>query len=126
VTTFDSVSPVLPTRDVPAALERYGRLGFEVSRYDGGDFYGYARRGGVWLHLSLVEDVNPRTTLVSAYLYVSDADALHAEWSSSGVEGRFQPPTDTDYGLREGTYVDPDGNLLRYGSWLADRAQGNN
>lgn len=96
-----------------------------MSVYDGGDFYGYARRGGVWLHLSQVDDVDPRTTLVSAYLYVSDADALHAEWSNSGVEGRFHPPTDTDYGRGEGAYVDPDGNLLRYGSWLTDRARGN-
>lgn len=118
VTDFESVAPVLPTRDVPAALARYERLGFDVSVYDGGDFYGYASRGAVSLHLSRVENVNPKTTLVSVYIYVSDADALHTEWSSSGVEGRFHQPTDTDYGLREGAYVDPDGNLLRYGSPL--------
>jgi hypothetical protein len=49
-----------------------------------------------------------------AYLYVDDADALHAEWSS--IEGRHHRPEDTPYGLREGAFVDPDGNLLRYGS----------
>lgn len=70
------------------------------------------------MHLSRVDDVDPTTTLVSVYLYVADADALHAEWSTSGVEGHFHEPTDTDYGLREGAYVDPDGNLLRYGSPL--------
>lgn len=118
MTRFDSVAPVLPTRDVPAALGRYERLGFETSVYDGGDFYGYARRGNVSLHLAQVKDVDPTTTLVSAYLYVSDADAVHAEWSGSGVAGRFHEPVDTDYGLREGAYVDPDGNLLRYGSPL--------
>jgi catechol 2,3-dioxygenase-like lactoylglutathione lyase family enzyme len=120
VTSFESVAPVLPTRDVPAALARYEKLGFEVSLYDGGDFYGYARRGSVWLHLSRVGDVEPKANLVSVYLYVSDADALHAEWSTSGVGGRFHQPADTDYGLREGAYVDPDGNLLRYGSRLPD------
>jgi catechol 2,3-dioxygenase-like lactoylglutathione lyase family enzyme len=119
VTGFESVAPVLPTQDVPAALARYARLGFDVSVYDGGDFYGFARRGDVCLHLSLVQRVDPKTTLVSLYLYVADADALHAEWSKSGVEGRFHAPTDTDYGLREGAYVDPDGNLLRYGSPLS-------
>jgi catechol 2,3-dioxygenase-like lactoylglutathione lyase family enzyme len=118
VTDFESVAPVLPTRDVPAALARYERLGFEVSVYDGGDFYGFASRGAVSLHLSRVNNVDPKTTLVATYIYVSDADALYAEWSSSGVEGRFHPPTDTDYGLREGAYVDPDGSLLRYGSPL--------
>jgi hypothetical protein len=119
VTSFQSVAPVLPTRNVPSALARYERLGFDVSVYDGGAFYGFARRGDVSLHLSRVENINPRTTLVSVYLYVADADALHAEWSTSGVDGHFHEPTDTDYGLREGAYVDPDGNLLRYGSPLA-------
>lgn len=123
---FQAVSPVLPTVSVPAALARYERLGFEVSGYRGGDFYGYARRDEVSLHLSRVDHVNPRTTLVSVYLYVADADALHAEWSASEVEGRFVEPVDTDYGLREGAYVDPDGNLLRYGSPLrpADPSDG--
>jgi catechol 2,3-dioxygenase-like lactoylglutathione lyase family enzyme len=119
VTSFESVAPVLPTRDVPAALARYEKLGFDVSVYQGRDFYGYARRGQVSLHLSRVGDMEPNASLVSVYLYVSDADALYAEWSTSGVEGRFHRPTDTDYGLREGAYVDPDGNLLRYGSRLS-------
>lgn len=118
VNRFDSVAPVLPTRDVPAALARYSRLGFDVAVYEGGDFYGYARRGDVHLHLARVDDVDPLTTLVAVYLYVADADALHEEWTAAGAEGRLHAPTDPDYGLREGAYVDPDGNLLRYGSPL--------
>ncbi|MGH8970778.1 MAG: bleomycin resistance protein [Actinomycetes bacterium] len=119
MTTFDTVAPVLPTRDVPAALARYEKLGFAVDPYgDGDDGYSFVNRGDVWLHLCRVDDVDPRTTMVSVYLYVGDADALYAEWSGSGVEGRFDEPTDTDYGLREGAYIDPDGNLLRYGSPL--------
>ena len=46
--------------------------------------------------------------------------ALATEWSASGAEGRFVDPVDTDYGLREGAHIDPDGNLLRYGSPLPD------
>lgn len=118
MTRFDSVAPVLPARDVPASLVRYSQLGFEVSQYDGDAVYGYARRGDVHLHLSQVEDLDPLTSLVSLYLYVADADALHTEWSGTGVPGRHHAPVDTDYGLREGAYVDPDGNLLRYGSPL--------
>ena len=114
VTSFLAVAPVLPTRDVPAALVRYGRLGFAVSAYD--DAYGFAERDDVSLHLCRVQRINPRTTLVAVYLHVADADDLHAEWSAAGVEGRLHVPRDTDYGLREGAYVDPDGNLLRYGS----------
>ena len=119
MTEFAGVAPVLCTRDVPAALERYARLGFTASPWQDGQEYGYAERGAVRLHLSHVPDVDPLTTLVSAYLYVEDADALYAEWSGSGVAGRFHEPVDTDYGLREGAYVDPDGNLLRFGSPLA-------
>jgi hypothetical protein len=32
--------------------------------------------------------------------------------------GQIEAPSDTDYGLREGRHVDPDGNVIRYGSPL--------
>ena len=41
---------------------------------------------------------------------LSDADALYASWSSSGVKGRFIPPHDTPYGLREFAFVDRERN----------------
>jgi hypothetical protein len=50
------------------------------------------------------------------YLYVSDADALYAQWRLTRVAGRLVAPVDTEYGLREGAHFDPDGNLLRFGS----------
>lgn len=109
--------PPDPRCDIGASPLR--KLGFTVSVYSGGDFYGYACRGGVSLHLARVDNVYPKMTLVSAYLNVADADALHGEWSTAGVEGRIHELTDTDDGLREGADVDPDGNLLRYGSPLA-------
>jgi hypothetical protein len=31
-------------------------------------------------------------------------------------------PVDTDHGIREGAHVDPDGNLLRFGSPLPSGA----
>ncbi len=55
---------------------------------------------------------------MAVYLHVADADDLPTQWSAAGVDGRHHAPVDTDYGLREGAYVDPDGNLLRYGSAL--------
>lgn len=114
---FQDVAPVLMTGDVPAALERYRLLGFEATPYEDGSRYGYLRRGSVALHVSW-EEVDPERTSVSAYLYVDDADAVHAEWSASGADGVHHPPVDTVYGFREGAYVDPDGNELRYGSRL--------
>jgi len=110
------------TGELSAALERLRLLGFDISAYvdDKGrdDYYGYAERDGVHLHVARVDDLDPRTNVVSVYLYVDDADELFAAWSGAGVEGRFHAVQDTDYGLREGAYVDPDGNLIRFGSWL--------
>ena len=119
MTRLDTLAAVLPVRDLDDALGTYERLGFTVSRYTGDAAYGYARRDGVSLHLSEVGGLDPLTSLVSVYLYVDSADDLHEEWSAAGVEGRHHAPSDTDYGLREGAYVDPDGNLLRFGSPMA-------
>lgn len=66
------------------------------------------------LHLTEWAEHDPARTASAVYLYVSDADAVHAEWS--GVEGRLGDPRDTPWGLREFPYVDPDGTLHRVGS----------
>jgi hypothetical protein len=116
------VAPIFPVRDVAAALRHYEALGFTVSPYEGGATeYGFVERDGVHLHLSRFDQHDPLTTASSAYLYVDDADALFAEWSAAGVGGRFHPPYDTEYGLREAAHVDPEGNLIRFGSFLDGR-----
>jgi len=118
-TGFGSVAPVLPVSDMTRAIVLYQQLGFDVESYDGGAFYAFAQRGEVHLHLSLVDNIDPLTTMVSVYLYVDDAKALFAEWREVGAAesgGRLHTPSDTDYGLTEGAYVDPWGNLLRFGS----------
>lgn len=115
-------APVLVTRDLRAALERLSRLGFTTSAYTdehgADDYYGYAESGGVHLHVTRVSHLDPRKNVVAVYLYVDDAEETMAAWSAAGVDGRFHPLEDTPYGLREGAYVDPDGNLIRFGSWL--------
>jgi catechol 2,3-dioxygenase-like lactoylglutathione lyase family enzyme len=117
------VAAILPVRDLDAALDHYGRLGFAVSAYEGGG-YGYARRGAADFHLAVSQRLDASANTAAVYLHVDDADALYAEWSSCGVAGRFVEPEDTDYGLREGAHVDPDGNLLRFGSPLPRRSDG--
>jgi catechol 2,3-dioxygenase-like lactoylglutathione lyase family enzyme len=111
-TRLREIVPIFPVRSVDDALARYARLGFITNAFD--STYGFASRGAVNIHVSHAADWDPATSDCMAYLYVDDADALHAEWS--GVEGRHHRPTDTPYGLREGAYIDPDGNLHRYGS----------
>lgn len=117
-TPFHRLASVLPVADVSAAMVHYAKLGFEVESYDGGDYYGYARRGPVELHLSRVDGLDPKASNVAVYLFVDDARALYAEWRAAAVGGRLVAPEATDYGLREGAHVDPDGNLLRFGSPL--------
>ncbi len=115
--TLNAMAAVLSVRDLPLALEHYGRLGFSVRAYQGG-VYGYAERDGLNLHLNVVPSLSSATTTSAVYLYVDDADLLYAEWRSAGVSGQFFEPHDTEYGLREGAHVDRDGNLIRFGSAL--------
>ena len=115
-TTLRRIAPVFVTTDMARALAHYQRLGFEVEAYDDADSYGYACRDGIEIHIAKVDQVDARTTTSCAYLWVDNAAALHAEWTSAGVAGRLSPPEPTDYGLDEGAHVDPDGNLIRFGS----------
>ena len=115
-TTFRRIAPVFVTTDLARALRHCERLGFDVEAYDAADYYGYARRDGVEIHLARVDRIDLGSTTSCAYLWVDDAEALHQEWSAAGVDGRLAPPNRTDYGLDEGAHVDPDGNLIRFGS----------
>ncbi|MBU2665129.1 VOC family protein [Actinoplanes bogorensis] len=118
---FDSVAPILPVRDLDAALDRYRDLGFTAHAYEGPQRYGFVERDGVALHLTESPGHDPATTDTAVYLYVGDADAVYAEWA--GATGHLHQPRDTPWGLREFSYVDPDGTLHRVGSWLAPPSQ---
>jgi predicted enzyme related to lactoylglutathione lyase len=108
---MERIAPIFPVHDLNAAMEHYQRLGFTVRAYAGGE-YGFAFREGVELHLGVVPDDNRCTG--SAYLFVDDADALAVKWTSAGAA--VQPPEDTEWGRHEGAVVDPDGNVIRFGS----------
>jgi catechol 2,3-dioxygenase-like lactoylglutathione lyase family enzyme len=123
---FRSFSPVFPVRDLRRALAHYTSLGFEVEpSADGeGDGYGFAQRDEVSLHLSLDGGHGPEVGhqhVGTAYLHIEDADALYDEWARPGVGGLTRRVGDTPYRLREGSHVDPDGNLIRFGSPMPGR-----
>ena len=42
------------------------------------------------------------------------ADQVADDWRKAGLE--VTGPKDEDYGKREGSHTDPDGNLIRFGS----------
>jgi catechol 2,3-dioxygenase-like lactoylglutathione lyase family enzyme len=121
---FRDIHPILPTRDLSAALAHYASLGFRVHGYADGDDYGFVRRGGVELHLTFQpHSYYPAGAIAVAYLHVADADAIYAAWSQPGIGGRTDPPEDMPWGMHEGVHVDPDGNVLRYGTPI-DEASG--
>jgi DNA-binding MarR family transcriptional regulator len=113
---FRQFSPIFPVRDMTAALAHYAALGFVTHRYAGEDDYGFADREGTGLHLAGDPGHDPGHSHASAYLYVRDADALYEEWTRPGIGGQTRPAGPTPYQLREGAHIDPDGNLIRFGS----------
>jgi catechol 2,3-dioxygenase-like lactoylglutathione lyase family enzyme len=113
---FERVVPVVPVTDLDAALERYRRLGFSVRAYGHGTGYGFADRDDVSLHLTEWDEHDPTKTASVVYMYVSDAEAVRKEWLAAGVDGRFGEVRQTEYGMDEFGFVDPDGTLHRVGS----------
>lgn len=121
---FTQLAAILPVRDIRAALERYKRLGFNGAVYqelnaEQQPFYGFVWRDEVNLHLTLASDLDPHANPTAVYLYVEDPDAVFAEWNTASLDGELRRPVDTNWGMREMSYSDPDGNLLRIGRSLS-------
>ena len=105
------VMPELPCDDVAAAVVHYRDvLGFRVN-YQQADI-GVMDRDRV--RVLLVARSPRHSGIGSAYVYVDDADALHAELVGRGaaVQGR---PESHPWGLRDFRVLDPDGNQLTFG-----------
>ncbi len=115
------VAPGLPTTDMARTIEHYRGLGFvfraagSESAADAG--FTIAERDGIELHFAVKRDHDPARTATWIYLGVEDADQIAAEFAAAGVKVS-RPPHDTDYRMRELAYIDPDGNLLLFGSRL--------
>jgi predicted enzyme related to lactoylglutathione lyase len=108
---MERIAPIFAVRDLDVAMEHYQRLGFAVRAYAGGG-YGFASWHGIEIHLGVVADAGRRVG--AAYLFVDDADRVAAQWRATGVE--VHAPQDTEWGQHEGAIVDPDGNVIRFGS----------
>ena len=95
-------------------MAHYHRLGFSTRTYEGGgsDGYGFVTRDGIEIHLGVVPEAEAQRG--AAYLFVADADQLAETWRAAGVE--VHGPEDTEWGQHEGAVVDPDGNVIRFGS----------
>src|SRR5207247_1742773 len=98
--------------DVERAVNHYQRLDFTIAYHD--ENYAFAHRDNLTIHLAHSEQ--PTTGPAALYVHVDDADRLAEDWRAAGVN--VIGPDDYDYGKREGSHRDPDGNLLRFGSPL--------
>jgi hypothetical protein len=110
----EGVEPIFVVSDVARAVAHYERLGFTSSFHDEG--HAFAHRDDLTIHLAGPGDDPSRVGGGSLYIHVNDANQLAEDWRQAGIE--FVGPEDFDYGKREGSHVDPDGNLIRFGSPL--------
>jgi hypothetical protein len=110
----DGFEPIFSVENVARASAHYAQLGFEIDFHD--ETYAFAHRDrDLTIHLTLRE--GERTQGGSAlYIHCEDANAPAAEWRSAGLD--VTGPDDEEYGKREGSHTDPDGNLIRFGSPL--------
>jgi uncharacterized glyoxalase superfamily protein PhnB len=113
---LQGAAPVLPVDNAAQTAEYYRvTLGFTIERLEGDPpYYAIVQRDGVLVHLSEREDTSKPIERCSAYIYVSDADALYEEYRRIGIE-MFAPPENQDNEMREFELSDMNGHFLTFG-----------
>jgi catechol 2,3-dioxygenase-like lactoylglutathione lyase family enzyme len=116
------IAPVFFTTDIPATLAYYReKLGFEcLGTWQDPPVYAIVARDDQPIHFRCAEPPTPNPgkyagELLDAYIFVDDADALHAEYVARGVEftrGLANMPWQS----REFVVKDCDGRLLAFGA----------
>ena len=129
--TIATVIPALQYQDAPAAIEFLCRtFGFEknaVYEGEGGSIaHAQLKLGNGMVMLGSVKDteygkllVRPRDAggvTMSVYVVVEDADAHFARAKAAGAEIAREPVTQ-DYGGRDYTCKDPEGNVWTFGTY---------
>jgi catechol 2,3-dioxygenase-like lactoylglutathione lyase family enzyme len=134
--TLTQTIPALPVRDAAAAVAFYrDRLGFEVLHHDGG--FAVMGRDEAVVHLWEAGDESWRERgsiedpvrsgaesfiagTASCRIMVTEVDDLYAELAAADV---LHPVStggvdDTDFGTREFSTLDLDGNLVTFFLWV--------
>jgi uncharacterized glyoxalase superfamily protein PhnB len=104
--------PIFGVADIARSVAWFEKAGFDVSLH--GDTYAFAHRSRD-LTIHLAHTPGGQAPVHGAlYIHCHDADRVAEEWRQAGIE--VDGPWDEDYGKREGSVSDPDGNLIRFGS----------
>lgn len=118
------IAPQFFTLNLAATLAYYkDALGFEcLGTWADPPAYAIVARDDHRIHFRVAPPPtsNPdkyEDELLDAYLFVQNADALHAEYAARGVEFT-RPLGDTPWRTREFVVKDCDGRLLAFGSAL--------
>ena len=108
---LDKIMPELPLTNVAAGVAYYRDvLGFSVN-YQQHDIAVMDRDV---VRILLIARTERHTGVGSCYVYVRDADALHAELVAKGAKVQGEPIS-RPWGLREFRVLDPEGNRLTFG-----------
>jgi len=116
------IAPQFFTQDIPATLAYYkNKLGFDcLGTWMDPPVYAIVARDEHAIHFRCAAPPTPNAgkyadELLDAYLFVQDADALHAEYAAKGVEFTRQLGN-TPWKTREFVIKDCDGRLLAFGA----------
>jgi len=107
----EKIMPELPLADVAAGVAHYRDvLGFTVNY----EMQGFAVMDRDDVRILLITKTPLHRGIGSCYIYVADADALHAELVAKGAKVEASPAS-RPWGLREFRVFDPEGNILTFG-----------
>ena len=110
-------TPILPVSDFAAAVTFYEASGFDVRRWEGGDF-GFVAVGDVDVfNLDAAANFDRSANCSGCYLTVNDVEGWHTRLAAT--DATVTAVEDTPWGTREFTLTDPDGNHLRFGQPVA-------
>jgi len=116
------IAPQFFTTDLPATLAYYRDiLGFEcLGTWNDPPVYAIVARDEHRIHFRVAGPPTPNPDkyldeLLDAYLFIENADALHAEYAARGVEFT-RAFGDTPWHSREFVVKDCDGRLLAFGA----------
>ena len=108
---FEKIMPEFPLADVAAGVVYYRDvLGFSVNY----QMEGFAVMDRDRARILLITKTARHRGIASCYVYVADADALHAELTAGGANVEAAPVS-RPWGLREFRVFDPEGNILTLG-----------
>ncbi|MAI42547.1 MAG: hypothetical protein CMP95_08815 [Gammaproteobacteria bacterium] len=120
---FLGTTPVLTVSTLSEATDFYvSKLGFELDFVFGKpQFYAGVRKDQVELHLVAENHARQPRGSASVSILIDEVDIFHATIKGLGVE-ILVAPGDRDYGLRDFSCRDPDGNIFHFGVDISSKS----